>query len=153
MMRQPGQKEIEQKMTTSLRGKGFRLTPQRLEIIKFLSYSRSHPAAMDIFKRVKRKVPQISISTVYYTIDMLKRVGLIQELEFYDSDNRYDVNLSDHVNLVCRKCGKIEDFMEALPFSSKIIEEKTGFQSLGMRYEYYGYCKECRGKRKTQRKE
>lgn len=148
MKRRPGQKEIEDKMTTSLREKGFRLTPQRREIIKFLSYSGSHPGAMDIFLKVKKKVPQMSISTVYYTIDMLKRAGLIQELEFYDSDNRYDVNLSDHVNLVCRKCGKIEDFMEPLPFSSEIIEEKTGFQSVGMRYEYYGYCKGCRLKRK-----
>jgi len=148
MKLQPGQKEIEQKMTTSLREKGFRLTPQRLEIIKFLSCNRSHPGAMDIFRRVKKKVPQISISTVYYTIDMLKKVKLIQELEFYDSDNRYDVNLSDHINLVCRRCGKIEDFMEPLPFSSRIIEKKTGFQSVGMRFEYYGYCKDCRAKRK-----
>jgi len=148
MKKRPGSQEIEQRIISKLREKGYRLTPQRIEIIRLLSNDRSHPAAIDIFRRVKKKVPQISISTVYYTIEMLKRAGLIQELEFYESDNRYDVNLSDHVNLVCRKCGRIEDFMDPLPFSSKIIEEKTGFESVGMRYEYYGYCKECRVKRK-----
>jgi Fur family peroxide stress response transcriptional regulator len=148
MKKRPGSQEIENGIITKLREKGYRLTPQRIEIIRLLSNDRSHPGAMDIFRRVKKKAPQISMSTVYYTIDMLKKAGLIQELEFYDSDNRYDVNLSDHINLVCRKCGKIEDFTDALPFSSKIIEEKTGFQSVGMRFEYYGYCKECRAKRK-----
>jgi Fe2+ or Zn2+ uptake regulation protein len=103
---------------------------------------------MDILHRVREKAPQISMSTVYYTLDMLKREGLIKELEFYDRDNRYDVNVSDHINLICRSCGKIEDFTGELPFSSEGIEEQTGFHPEGMRYEYYGYCKECRRKKK-----
>jgi len=141
-------RDIEQTLISSLQDKGYKLTSQRREIIRHLSRDMSHPAAMEILRKIRKTVPRISMSTVYYTIDMLKKAGLIQELEFYDSDNRYDVNLSDHINLVCRKCGKIEDFTEALPFSSKIIEEKTGFQSVGMRFEYYGYCKKCRAKRK-----
>jgi len=148
MKRRSVPQETEQKLIASLRGKGYRLTPQRREIIKLLSNDRSHPGAMDIFRRVRKRAPQISMSTVYYTLDMLKKEGLIQELEFYDSDNRYDVNLSNHINLVCRRCGKIEDFMEALPFSSEMIEGKTGFRPVGIRFEYYGYCKECRSKEK-----
>jgi Fe2+ or Zn2+ uptake regulation protein len=103
---------------------------------------------MDILQSVREKAPQISMSTVYYTLDMLKREGLIKELEFYDRDNRYDVNVSDHINLICRSCGKIEDFTVELPFSSEVIEEQTGFHPEGMRYEYYGYCKKCRRKKK-----
>lgn len=148
MKRRPRSHEIELKLITSLREKGYRLTPQRLEIIKLLSHDRSHPGAMDILQRVRQVAPQISMSTVYYTLDMLKKEGLIQELEFYDRDNRYDVNVSSHINLVCRKCGKIEDFMKALPFSSEMIEKQTGFRPVGMRFEYYGYCKECRSTRK-----
>ncbi|MFI5296355.1 MAG: Fur family transcriptional regulator [Thermodesulfovibrionales bacterium] len=140
--------QIEQKLIASLREKGYRLTPQRLEIIKLLSHDRSHPGAMDILEKVRQKAPKISMSTVYYTLDMLKKEGLIRELEFYDKDNRYDITVSDHINLICRKCGKIEDFTEAVPFSSEMIEAQTGFRPVGMRFEYYGYCRRCQSKRK-----
>lgn len=146
MKRRPGPQEIERKLITSLREKGYKMTPQRLEIIKLLSQDRSHPGAMDILRRVRKKAPQISMSTVYYTLDMLKKEGLIRELEFYDRDNRYDVNVLNHINLICKRCGKIEDFTEAVPFSSEMIEAQTGFRPVGMRFEYYGYCKGCRGK-------
>lgn len=148
MKRHPRPQEIEQKLMSSLREKGYKLTPQRLEIIKLLSHDRSHPGAMDILKKVRQKAPKISMSTVYYTLDMLKKEGMIQELEFYERDNRYDVNVLNHVNLICRRCGKIEDFTEAVPFSSEIIEAQTGFRPVGMRFEYYGYCKGCRDNKK-----
>jgi Fur family transcriptional regulator, peroxide stress response regulator len=148
MKKRTGPTEIELKLIRSLREKGYKMTPQRLEIIKLLSQETSHPGTMHIFQKVRKKAPRLSMSTVYYTLDMLKKEGLIQELEFYDRDNRYDVNLSDHINLICRKCGKIEDFMEAEHFSSETIEGKTGFHPVGMRFEYYGYCKKCHGKRK-----
>jgi len=148
MKRRAGPQEIKQKLITSLREKGYKLTPQRLEIIKLLSHDRSHPGAMDILPRVREKAPKISTSTIYYTLDMLKKEGLIRELEFYDRDNRYDVNVSNHINLICRKCGKIADFVKALHFSAQMIEEQTGFRSEGMRFEYYGYCKKCRQKKK-----
>jgi Fe2+ or Zn2+ uptake regulation protein len=148
MKRRAGPQKIEQKLIASLREKGYKLTPQRLEIIKLLSHDRSHPGAMDILRKVRQIMPQISMSTVYYTLDMLKKEGLIRELEFYDRDNRYDVNELNHVNLICRRCGKIEDFTEAVPFSSEMIEAQTGFRPVGMRFEYYGYCRKCQGKRK-----
>jgi len=148
MKRHPRPQEIEQKLIATLREKGYKLTPQRLEIIKLLSHDRSHPGAMDILEKVRRKAAKISVSTVYYTLDMLKKEGLIQELEFYDQDNRYDVNVLNHVNLICRRCGKIEDFTEAVPFSYEKIEAQTGFRPVGMRFEYYGYCRKCQGKRK-----
>jgi Fe2+ or Zn2+ uptake regulation protein len=140
--------EIEQRLITSLRAKGYKLTPQRREIISLLSKDLTHPGAMDISKGIRKKSPQISMSTVYYTLDMLKKEGLIRELEFYDRDNRYDVNLSNHINLICKKCGKIEDFPGDIPLSSAMVKDKTGFQPVGMRFEYYGYCKECGRKQK-----
>ena len=141
--------EIKRKLIARLKEKGYKLTPQRLEIINLLSKETTHPGAMDILKRVRKKSPQISMSTVYYTLDILKKEALIQEISFYDKDNRYDVNISNHLNLICTKCGKIEDFIEELPISSQAIEKKTGFQPFQMRFEYYGYCKECRRKKKS----
>ena len=147
MKRHPAHREIELKLIASLREKGYKLTPQRLEIIKLLSNDRSHPGARDILHKLKNSAPGISMSTIYYTLDILKKEGLIQELEFYDRDNRYDVNVLNHINLICRKCGNIEDFTEPLPFSPEAIEDKTGFRPVGMRFEYYGDCKRCRRER------
>jgi len=83
------------------------------------------------------------MSTVYYTLDMLKKEGLIQELEFYGTDNRYDSNVSDHINLVCTICGKITDFTSDVPAFSKRVEKETGFKPARMRFEYYGICRDC----------
>jgi Fe2+ or Zn2+ uptake regulation protein len=76
---------------------------------------------------------------------MLKKEGLIQELEFYDTDNRYDINVSDHINLICTTCGKITDFMSDVPSFSKRVEKETGFKPARMRFEYYGICRNCAG--------
>ncbi len=88
------------------------------------------------------------MSTVYYTLNLLKTEGLIKEIEFYDMENRYEGNISNHLNLICMKCGKIQDFMEDLPIPLKSVEQKTGFKVNEMRFEYYGCCRECRGKRR-----
>jgi len=144
MKRTPGPQAIERKLISGLREKGYKLTPQRLEIIMFLSKDISHPGAADIFKRTRKRLPQISLSTVYYTLDILKKEGLIRELEFHDRDNRYDITVSNHLNLICMHCGKIEDFEGELPVSSEAVKKKTGFEPVNMRFEYYGYCKECR---------
>jgi Fur family transcriptional regulator, peroxide stress response regulator len=129
-----------------IKEKGLKLTPQRLEIINILSQEKSHPSAMDILAKARKKVPIISASTVYYTLDLLKREGLIKELEFYDRENRYEGDITDHLNLICKRCGKIEDFSKAVPFSLEMIEAQAGFRPVGMRFEYYGCCKNCRSK-------
>ena len=140
-------RDIEQSLISSLQDKGYKLTPQRREIIRLLSRDMSHPGAIDILRKVRKTVPRISMSTVYYTLDMLNKEGLIQELEFYDTDNRYDINVSDHINLVCTTCGKIADFMSDVPSFSKRVEKQTGFKPASMRFEYYGVCRECSGEK------
>ncbi|MDH4162198.1 MAG: transcriptional repressor [Nitrospirota bacterium] len=147
MKRSPTPREIEAVLRKRLREKGYKLTSQRLAIISLLSKDLTHPGAADILKKIRKSLPHVSVSTVYYTLDMLKREGLIQELEFYDQDNRYDINVSNHINLICKNCGKIEDFPGKQPYTYAQVRQKTDFQPLGMRYEYYGYCKSCRRKR------
>jgi Fe2+ or Zn2+ uptake regulation protein len=136
--------EIEHRLIKRLREKGYKLTSQRLAIISLLARDKTHPGAGDIFRKVRKRVPQISISTVYYTLDMLKKEGLLRELEFYDRDNRYDITVTDHVNLICKKCGKISDLPGEPPFSAEAVLSETGFQPVAARFEYYGYCKDCR---------
>jgi Fur family peroxide stress response transcriptional regulator len=136
-------RDIEQTLISRVKEKGFRLTHQRREIIRLLSRSKSHPGAMEILRKVRKIVPRISMSTVYYTLDMMKKEGLIRELEYCDMDNRYEINVSDHINLVCTRCRKITDFTGNVPSFSKAIEKETGFKSASMRFEYYGICRNC----------
>jgi Fur family transcriptional regulator, peroxide stress response regulator len=138
---------IETRLIESLRKKGYKLTAQRLKIIGLLARDMTHPGAADILKKTRKSLPLVSMSTVYYTLDILKKEGLIQELEFYDRDNRYDIDVSNHINLICKKCGRIEDLPGGIALSYAQVQQKTDFQPVTMRYEYYGYCKECRRKR------
>jgi Fur family transcriptional regulator, peroxide stress response regulator len=147
MKQPPSPRQIEARMIQGLREKGYKLTSQRLEIIRLLSNETTHPGAMDILKKIRKSLPNVSMSTVYYTLDMLKREELIHELEFYDRDNRYDVNVKNHINLICKKCGKIEDFHSEIPLSYAQIMDKADFRPMHMRYEYYGYCKKCMRKK------
>ncbi|MDH7511506.1 MAG: transcriptional repressor [Clostridiales bacterium] len=118
-------------------------TSQRLVIVDILAGSRSHPSAFDIFAEARKKEPKISLSTVYYTLDSLKKAGLIRELEFDDLNNRYEGDICEHLNLVCRACGKIEDFPASSPVSPQEVEEKTGFMVEGVRLDFYGLCRKC----------
>ena len=137
--------EIRQRIIEGMKDKGLKLTSQRLAIVDIVAEAKTHPSAADVFVAARMKAPRISLSTVYYTLDALKRAGLIRELEFTDLDNRYEGDVSDHLNLVCRGCGKIEDFPAASPVPPPDVEKKAGFKVEGVRLEYYGYCRKCRG--------
>jgi Fur family peroxide stress response transcriptional regulator len=143
MKNAPGVQDIEQRLISGLRGKGYKLTSQRLEIIRQLARDTSHPSARDILRKVRKIVPRISLSTVYSTLDMMKSEGLILELEYYDMDNRYDANVADHINLICTKCKKIADYMSDLSSYPKAVEKESGFKPARMRFEYYGICGNC----------
>jgi len=139
--------EIKRRIIEGMKEKGLKLTRQRLEIIDILAREKSHPSASAIFMEARKNAPSISLSTVYYTLDAMKRAGLIKELEFDDRDSRYEGDVSDHLNLVCKSCGKIEDFRASKPVPVEKVEKKTGFRADSARFEYYGLCSGCRTKR------
>ena len=123
---------------------GLKLTSQRLAIIEVLMENTSlHPGASLIYQKAKKKVKGLSLSTVYYTLNELSKHGIIKMLEFDKMENRYEGNISHHLNLVCLGCGSILDYPKALPISSKKVESQMGFRPYEMRFEYYGYCKQC----------
>jgi Fe2+ or Zn2+ uptake regulation protein len=140
--------DIRSKLIQTLKKNNLKLTRQRLAIVEVLSSDRSHPSARTIFHKVRQKVPSVSLSTVYYTLNLFKKDGSIKELEFYDMENRYESNVTDHLDLVCLGCGKIVDYVEQAPIPIEQVERKTGFKVDRIRFEYYGYCKQCRKKQR-----
>ena len=130
-----------------MREKGLKLTPQRLAIVDVLiEKNLLHPSARIIYDTAKRRTKGLGLSTVYFTLNELSKHGIIKTLEFDKMENRYEGNLTDHINLVCKECHGITDYRIPIVIDSREIARKTKFSVTETRLEYYGYCQKCRGK-------
>jgi len=134
-------------MIKKMREKGLKLTPQRLAIIDVLiEKNLLHPSASLIYNEAKRGTNGLSLSTVYFTLNELSKHGIIKMLEFDKMENRYEGNVTDHINLVCKECHGIIDYKTPVVVDSREVTRKTKFWVTDTRLEYYGYCQNCRKK-------
>ncbi|MFH1115665.1 MAG: transcriptional repressor [Pseudomonadota bacterium] len=138
------EERLEQ-MLAKLRSHDFRITPQRLAVLRILAGSEDHPCADKIYEKVKIDFPTTSLATVYKTIALLKELNEVLELGFPDTSNRYDGNKPfPHPHVICVKCRKIMD--PELRSLDDLVEEmggKTGFRILHHRLDFFGVCVEC----------
>jgi Fur family transcriptional regulator, peroxide stress response regulator len=136
-------------MLAKLKGRDFRLTPQRLAIIKILAASEDHPSVDDIFREVRSKFPTTSVATVYKTVALLKELNEVLELGFPDGSNRYDGNKPyPHPHAICMKCRKILDpEIASVDQLSEEMKQKTGFLISSHRLDFFGLCSECQQKK------
>jgi Fur family peroxide stress response transcriptional regulator len=128
----------------ALRKKGYKATPQRIAICRFALHSRDHPTAQRIYSAVKEFHPTVSLATVYKTLQVLRELGLIQELNFLQGQARFDSCVQPHINLVCLRCGNIIDLED--PIAREIIARAaaaTKFTATGQRFDIYGICQRC----------
>ena len=136
---------MKQSIIKMVREKGLKLTPQRLAIIDVLvDKTFFHPGASIIVREAKKKVKTLSLSTVYSTLNELSRHGIIKAIEFDKMENRYEGDITDHINLICKRCKKIMDFASPLSIDRKKIARKAGFRVTDTRLECYGYCSACK---------
>ena len=136
-------------MLSKLREKKFRITPQRLAVLKTLALSDGHPSVEEIHDNVKADFPTTSLATVYKTVTLLKQLDEVLELGFSDNGNRYDGNKPfPHPHVICNECGAVID--PDLDVMSNISEEMakiTGYDITSHRLDFYGVCPRCkRGK-------
>ncbi len=87
---------------------GHRLTPQRWAVWSVLQRLRDHPSAEGLYRAVRRRHPMVSRATVYNTLEVLVRVGLVVPLPSADGVTRFDPG-GPHVNFECLRCGRIDD--------------------------------------------
>lgn len=123
----------------------FRLTPQRLAIIRILATSETHPSVDEVYQEVRVDFPTTSLATVYKTISLLKELGEILELGFPDGSNRYDGRKPyPHPHAICVKCKKIMDpeISSAEELAAE-MKEKTGYSLLSHRFDFFGLCLQC----------
>lgn len=132
-------------VVSKLRERGYRITPQRLGILRILTKSQDHPTVEGIFQVVVKDFPTTSLATVYKTVAVLKELHEVLELEFSQDSNRYDGNKPyPHPHVICVQCKRIVDpappGVDAL---SAQIAQSTGFHLLTHRLDFYGLCPEC----------
>jgi Fur family transcriptional regulator, peroxide stress response regulator len=135
----------------TLRSKGYKATPQRIAICKFALLSREHPSVQRIYSEVRKTHPTVSLATVYKTLQILRESDLIQELYFPNDQTRYDPYLEPHINLVCSRCGKIQDLADPIvPELIKRVATVAKFIPTSQRFDVYGVCEECSSKKTVQ---
>ena len=125
-------------------GKQRRNTPQRKTILAELCALKTHPTAGELYEIVRRKLPRVSLGTVYRNLEVLHEDGLITKLEFSGTEARFDGNVAPHHHLRCTVCGRVNDLppQQGLPTVPQ-PRFTDGFKVTGHRLEYFGVCPEC----------
>jgi Fur family ferric uptake transcriptional regulator len=133
--------EIVKKLTD----KGYRLTPQRLMIVSAVENSDVHISAEEIYAQVAAKYPQVNISTVYRTLELLKQLGLVFETDFGEGRVRYHpAEKGHHHHLVCTECGAVIDLDESLLSSLKdMLRREYKFSADLKHLAIFGRCHKC----------
>jgi Fur family ferric uptake transcriptional regulator len=137
--------ELRNRMSEDLHEKGLRMTPQRMMIVAAIEESTDHISAEDVYSQVIKKYPNVNISTVYRTLELLEEMGLVTKTDLGGGRVRYHpAEKGHHHHLVCRECGKIidlkEDAMNGLKESlAKDYQFIADLRHLGI----WGRCLQC----------
>lgn len=123
-----------------------RMTKQRRIILEELKKVKTHPTATEIYLAVRKRIPNISLGTIYRNLEVLCKEGKIQKL-VCENFKRFDGNSVIHPHFFCEICGKVFDMDYYPELNEKEIERKTGNEILRINIDAYGLCKNCRGKK------
>ncbi|MBW1998901.1 MAG: transcriptional repressor [Deltaproteobacteria bacterium] len=124
------------------------MTHQRKVILDVVREKGEHLTADEIYDRVRKKLPKISLGTVYRNLDLLASQGLIRKLEPEYQQMRFDGCTSEHYHLLCMRCGRITDAPVAhsdnvLDIIEGTIGKLTRYGIFGHRLEFIGLCPRC----------
>lgn len=122
----------------------FRMTKQRQNILKELCKLKCHPTADEMYQILRKKMPRISLGTVYRNLDILSDCGMIQKIDVGGSQKRFDGNADIHYHIRCVKCNKVDD-IDITP--DRDIDAQAGlmteYQILRHHTEFMGICPNC----------
>jgi Fur family transcriptional regulator, peroxide stress response regulator len=134
-----------EEIAETIRKSGHRATSQRITVYEALWKAGSHPSVAEIHKYASKSDPTISLATVYKNLQLFSDIGLVREMGAHDGAIRYDPDVDFHINLVCNKCGKIEDFdCISLEEIAPNLDQKVDFEAQSYNFEARGLCSSCR---------
>lgn len=128
---------------------GLRITNQRALILEVIRQGEGHLDADEVYRRARQKQPRLSLSTVYRTLQTLKKLGLVDEVHFDEDHHHYEVKpATEHHHLVCLGCGRVVEFQYPLArLVRKNVPEARDFEIAGSEVRITGYCPACRQKK------
>ena len=121
-----------------------RMTRQRRVILEELRKVNTHPSADEIYEMVRKRLPRISLGTVYRNLEVLSESGDIQKLELGCSLRRFDGTPENHYHIRCTRCDRVVD--APIDFSIDIeqkLKDETNFKIIGHKLEFIGICPDC----------
>src|SRR6188508_300564 len=128
----------------ALRAAGYRVTSQRLLIHQALVELDRHVGAEELLTAVGERLPNVSLPTVYASLDALEEAGLVRRVAAGRGHALYDSRPVDHHHLVCRRCGAVEDLDTRIPLDSAVASAKRhGFAAEGAEVVVHGLCASC----------
>ena len=128
------------------------MTGQRRAILAVVRDAEDHPTADAVFRRVRRRLPRISLGTVYRNLELLAGEGLIQRLDLGEGRMRFDAVLTAHGHVSCVRCGRVEDVRDArIERVLARIGTPAGYEVLGRQLLLTGLCPDCRGRKSRRR--
>ena len=134
-----------------LRARGYRLTPQRLAILRILGQVGKHLTPQEVYRLAVLEVPGMTEATVYRTLSFLAEQGLALEAHVGNGQLVYETAVHAHHHLVCRIC-QATCVVEPTDLAGlfRQLEQKTGFQIDSMHVTLFGLCPDCQDKRHTE---
>ncbi len=142
-----------------LRGCGYRITVPREAILGVLSQTSEHLSAEDIYLAVHKIYPNVGLTTIYRTLELLVHMGLVFKFDFGDGRARYELSegpkgKDHHHHLVCTNCGRVIDYtdfideeIELLSRTEKGLSKKFNFSIANHLIQFYGLCDKCQAKK------
>jgi len=132
----------------------FRMTRQRGAILDVVRNTTAHPTADEVYRLVRRRLPRISLGTVYRNLEMLCEAGAIARVEAAEGKRRYDGNVEAHYHVRCVHCGCVGDVaMKPIAVPKAVLRRASDYEITGHRLEFIGICPGCRqraaGRRRT----
>jgi Fe2+ or Zn2+ uptake regulation protein len=132
-------------LTDLFRANGRKITAQRQCIFRALDGDLSHPSAEKVYEKVRREMPNVSLKTVYQTLNDLAELGAISMLDVGTGSARFDPNVeTSHHHLVCRSCGKVRDLATDIPGLVVSRRQAQGFAVDSAEVVFRGLCDECK---------
>lgn len=139
--------EIPNSIKKTLRARGRRITAQRALLLQIIRDSKGHLDAHEIYDLARQKSPLLSLSTVYRTLSLLKKIGLIIELHFPEEGRLYYEfkDAAEHYHLICSACGQIVEFESPLIKQLREqVEQQNDFEIHRVHIDMSGLCARCR---------
>jgi Fe2+ or Zn2+ uptake regulation protein len=130
-------------MAQRFRQLGLKVTPQRELIFELLWGADAHPSADAVYAEAQRRMPTMSLRTVYQTLNDLACMGEIQQLDLGTGSSRFDPNTDVHHHLVCTTCGKVRDLYADYTAISVPPDAGHGFQVGPAEVVFRGLCEDC----------